>query len=81
MEKWKQVEELSQLVEKEIEVLRIFNATSSFSLTDLGIQRHYQKKTRYNDVSSRNNFLKIKDRAYVINLDECKSIRTNWIAL
>ena len=25
--------------------------------------------------------LKIKDGAYVVNLDECKSILTNWIAL
>ena len=28
-----------------------------------------------------NNLGKIKDRAYVINLDEFKSIGTNWIAL
>ena len=29
----------------------------------------------------RNNLLKIKDGAYVIILDEYKSIRTHWIAL
>ena len=29
----------------------------------------------------KNNLPKIKDQAYVINLDEYKSIRTHWIAL
>ena len=30
---------------------------------------------------SRNNLAKIKDVAYVINLDEYKSVETHWIAL
>ena len=34
-----------------------------------------------NGVSSRNNLPEIKDGAYVINLDEFKSGRTNWMAL
>ena len=35
----------------------------------------------FNGVYSRNNFPKIKDGSYVVNLDEFKSIRTHWIAL
>ena len=34
-----------------------------------------------NVVYSRNNVPKIKDGAYIINLDEFKSIETYWIAL
>ena len=34
-----------------------------------------------NGVYSRNNLPNIKDGAYVINLDEFKSIGTHWIAL
>ena len=45
------------------------------------IQKCWQKEPKFNGVYSRNNLPKIKDRAYVINLDECKSIETNWIAL
>ena len=33
------------------------------------------------DLNDESNFPKIKDRAYVINLDEYKSIGTYWIAL
>ena len=36
---------------------------------------------KFNDVYSRNNLLKIKDGAYIINLNEFKSIETLWIAL
>ena len=35
----------------------------------------------FNGVYSRNNLPKIKDRGYVINLDEFKSIETHYIAL
>ena len=35
----------------------------------------------FNGVYSRNNWSKIKDGEYVINLDESKSIETHWIAL
>ena len=68
MEIWEQVKELSQLKEKQIDVLRIFNAVSSFSLTYLEIQRYFQKEPRHND------------RAYVINCHKYKSIGTHWIA-
>ena len=36
---------------------------------------------KFNWVYSRNNLPKIKDGAYVINLDIYKSIRIRWIAL
>ena len=43
---------------------------------------HYQNEPRFNGVYSRNNLPdKIKDGAYVINLDEYSDIRTHWIAL
>ena len=43
-------------------------------------QKCYQNQPKFNGVYSRNNSAKIKDGAYVINLDECKSIGTLWIA-
>ena len=53
----------------------------SHPLTNFEIQRCDQNKPKFNGIYSRNNLPKIKDRAYVINLDEYKSIGTNWIAL
>ena len=50
------------------------------SLTYFEIQKYYLNKPRFNVVHSRNNLPKIKDGAYVIHLDEYKSIQTHWIA-
>ena len=50
-------------------------------LTNFEIQKYYQNKTLFNGVFSRNNLPKIKDGAYVIRLDEFKSIGTHWVAL
>ena len=50
-------------------------------LNNFEIQKYYQNKPEFKGAHSRNNLPKIKDWAYVINLDECKSIRTHWIAL
>ena len=50
-------------------------------LTNFEIQKYYQNESKFNGVHSRNNLPKMKDRAYVINLDEFKSIGTHWIAL
>ena len=44
-------------------------------LTNFEIQKHYQNEPKFNGVYSRNNLPKIKDGAYVINLDEFKSIQ------
>ena len=45
------------------------------------IQNYYQNKPKFKGVYSRKNIPEIKDRAYVINLDEFKSIGTQWIVL
>ena len=50
-------------------------------LTIFEIQKYYQNEHKFNGVCSRNNLPKIKDRAYVINLDESESITTHLIAL
>ena len=52
-----------------------------YSLTNFKIQKYYQNESKFNGVYSRNNVPKIKNRVYVINLDEFKSIGTHWIAL
>ena len=52
------------------------------SLTNFEIQKYYQNEPRFNGVFSRNNLpKKIKDGAYVINLDEYADVGTYWIAL
>ena len=51
-------------------------------LTNFEIQMYYQNEPRINGVYSRDNLPdKIKDGAYVINLDESPDIGTRWIAL
>ena len=61
---------------------------SSHPLTSFEIQKCYQNdallslknEREFNSVYSRNNLPKIKDRGYVINLDDYESIETHWIA-
>ena len=58
-------------------------------LTNFEIQKYYQNdeqlssqnEPKFNGVYSRYNLSEIKDGAYVINLDEYKSIEIHWIAL
>ena len=50
-------------------------------LTNFEIQKNYQNESRFNGVYSRDNLPKIKDGAYVINLDEYSDIGTHWVAL
>ena len=51
-------------------------------LTNFEIQKYYQNEPRFNGVFSRNNLpKKIKDGAYIINLDEYTDVGTYWIAL
>ena len=50
-------------------------------LTNFEIQKYYQKELKFNGVYSINNLSKIKDGAYVLNLNEFKSIGTHWINL
>ena len=57
------------------------------SLTNFEIQKYYKNKPRFNGVFSRNNLSeynsikKIKNVAYIINLDEYANVGTHWIAL
>ena len=53
----------------------------SHTLTNFEIQKYYQNEPKFNGIYSRNNLPKIKDGAYVINLDKYESIGTHWIAL
>ena len=50
-------------------------------LTNFEIQKYYHNQAKFNGVYSRGNLPKIKDGAYVINLDEQSDIGTHWIAL
>ena len=51
-------------------------------LTNFEIQAYYQNEPRFIGVYSRDNLPdKVKDGAYVINLDEYSDIGTHWIAL
>ena len=50
-------------------------------LTNFAREKYYQNRPTFNDVYSRNNLPKIKSGAYVINLEEFKSIGTHLIAL
>ena len=50
-------------------------------LTNFEIQKKYQNETRFNGVYSRDNLPKIKDGAYLVNLDEYSDLGTHWVAL
>ena len=51
-------------------------------LTNFEIQKYYENEPRFNGVFSRENLpKKIKDGAYVINLDEYADTGTHWTAL
>ena len=54
----------------------------SHLFTNFEIQEYYKNQLKLNGVYSRDNLPnKIKDGAYVINLDEYSDIGTHWIAL
>ena len=51
-------------------------------LTNFEIKAYYQNEPRLSGVYSRDNLPdKIKDGAYVVNIDEYSDIGTHWIAL
>ena len=52
-------------------------------LTNFEIQNYYKNEPRFNGAFCRNNLpqTKIKDGAYIINLDEYANVCTHWIAL
>ena len=50
-------------------------------LTNFEMQKYYENELRFNGFYFRDNLpKKIKDGAYVINLDEYKDVGTHWIA-
>ena len=54
----------------------------SHLLTNFEIQKYYQNESRYNGVYYRDNLPdKIRNGAYVINLDQYSDIGTHWIVL
>ena len=50
-------------------------------LTNFETEKYDQNEPKFNSVYSRNNLPKKNDGAYVINLDEFKSMGTHWIGL
>ena len=46
-------------------------------LANFDIQKYYQNESKFNGVYSRDNLAKIKDGAYVINLDEYSDTGTH----
>ena len=51
-----------------------------YPLFNFKIQKYYQSEPKFNGFYLRNYLSKIKDGAYLINLDEYESIETIWIA-
>ena len=51
------------------------------SLNITEIINYFNYEPRFNGVFSRNSLPRIKDRAYVINLDDKNSKRTYWFSL
>ena len=50
-------------------------------MTNFEIEAHYQNEPGFNGVYSRDNLPdKIKDGAYVVNLDDYSDIGTHWLA-
>ena len=45
------------------------------------MQKYYQNESKFNGIYSRDNLPKVKNGAYVINLDEYSDIGTHWVAL
>ena len=50
-------------------------------LTNFEIQKYLQNEPRFDGVYSRDNLQKIKDGAYLVNLDEYSNIGTQWVVL
>ena len=52
-----------------------------YPLTNFEIQKYYQNLRKFNGAYSGDNMPKLKDSAYVINLNEYSHIVTHWVAL
>lgn len=54
---------------------------TTYPLNNFERQRYYQDESQFNDICSRHNLPKIKNGTYIIDLEECKSIGTHWVAI
>ena len=52
-----------------------------YHLSNIEINMYFNYKTRFNSVFSRDKLPRIKDGAYVKNLDDKESKGTHWISL
>ena len=69
-----------EIKDKTIKIKKwIFYAASSFNLS--WNTKNDRNETRFKGAYSRDNLQKIKDGAYIINLDEYSDIGTHWVAL
>ena len=66
-------------VKTQLELVRNFNVGSPFN--NFPKKKFSENEPKFNGVYSRNNLPKIRDGAYLTNLDEFKLIGTHWIAL
>ena len=72
--------DLKDLSSKNLQKATIYNLASS--LTSFEIQRYCHNEVRFDGVYYRDNLLdKIKDGAFITNLDEYSDIGSDWIAL
>ena len=62
-------------------IIKWISNTTSHPLTNFEILKYYKNEPRFNGVYSRDNLSKIKDGAYIINLDEYSDSGTHWVAL
>ena len=74
-----QVKAQLELVQTQLEKARVFNTTWSFS--KFRNTKILQNEPKVSGVYSRNNLPKVKDGAYIINLEDYGSIGPNWIVL
>ena len=50
-------------------------------MTNFEIQEYFKDEKKFNGVFSRNNLPKLKNGAYVINLDHRKNTGTHWVVI
>ena len=53
----------------------------SHPLTNFEMQNYYENEPRFNGVYSRDKLTRIKDGAYITNLNEYSDVGTHWVAL
>ena len=60
-------------------LVKTFNAASFLTNLKFEIQKYHQCVPKFNSVYSPNNLSKIKDSAYITNLNKNESIGIHWI--